>query len=664
MKNFRCGWLAALSFLAAITRAAPPATEDFSHEPAFTDLKLSPDGKMVAYSETIRGDHRIYLLDLKTKKKIGLELLGDDTAIVHRSSYFWANNQRFVYSVSRTGTYTAIDRSGRNGTSNIKGGRLLYLYRDEEYGKMLMTGQDIDLVDSPHERFFYPNRPYVQQINPSLVMGIGSGISADEQGTNITTRMVENPGNVVDWIVTPQGEVSAAKAVRGTTYHVLYRASDKDPWSDLPGLGWNDPEAYPLGFSADAATLYVGRVSPGGTWGVYPYDLNKRSLGETILVDQRYDIVHPVYTPVTNGISQQALVFSPKERALLGIRYVTEYPRVLWLDPGMAQVQAALDQALPNKINTMVNFSDDLDRIIVLSWTAQDPGAYYLFDRGTRQLEKLLSRMPWLNEASLADVKPFRFRARDGVVINGYLTVPPGKSLQNLPTVVLVEDYMNRLVWGFDPVAQFLASHGYAVLQVDPRGTAGHGVAFYHLGSKQAGRGAQADISDATRWAIAQKIVDPAHVTIMGWGRFGGYFAVTSLMADPGLYCCGVDQAGATDWAKVMDKGRIMPDYYLEFAEKFGDPELSAEAAVLKANSPLFNAVAVRDPLLVMHDKLDMKWTYNQSKDLAEAMKQAGRSVEFKNDYDERYGYQTMAKYLNDALGFIQKHMPADAAPK
>jgi dipeptidyl aminopeptidase/acylaminoacyl peptidase len=648
--------------LATTVQGEPLAAEDFSHESAFKDLILSPDGEVLAYGETIKGEHRIYLLDLATKKKLGLELLGLDKAMVQSSSFFWANNHRFIYSVPRTGTYTAIDRDGRNGRSNIRGGRLLHRFLDEKAGRVLMTGKEIATGEGMGRNvsYFYPDRPFVQEITPNTVSGMSQGMDADTAPDPVT-RVVENPGSVVDWVVTSGGQVKAAKEIKGTKYRTLYRADDQAGWGPLPGLDWNDPQAYPLGFSADSGTLYVGRITPDGTWGVYPYDLRQHSLGEPVIAHKKYDIVHPAYTAQTNGVSLQGLIYSPKERAMLGVRYMTEYPRVLWLDPGLAEVQVALDRVLPKKVNSITSMSDDLQRLIVLSWSAQDPGTYYLFDRRTQKLEKLMARMPWIDATTMAETSAIRFRARDGALINGYFTLPPGKGRVNSPLVVMPHAAIwGRHVWGFDPFVQFLASRGYAVLEVNHRGSVGYGEPFRAAADKRTAQLAVADCADGVRWAIAQKLADPARVGIVGQGKLAGCYALLSLATEAGSYCCGVDGGGFTDWSRSIDKSRIMPDEYVALVEKFGDPANSAEALWLQEISPLNQAAKIKAPVLVTHDKLDDNWTYNQSKDMVAALKQAGGKVEFLNKYDERYGYLTLAKYMNDTLAFLQRHMPAD----
>lgn len=646
----------ALNALVLSAQTELPSAEDLGHEIAYKSLTLSPDGKVLAYNETIKGDHRLFLLDLDTDKKIGLELLGNNKALWHGTTLFWANNTRFVYNAK--GLYTAIDRDGRNGRSGIKGGRFLYSFRENKNPTVLMTGIDVAVREGtgPVTAIWASDRPFVQRVQTQGVQGMATGLNDAFEDNVGVTREVENPGNVVDWVVDATGQVRAAKEIKHNRYHVLYRPSEAGSWQSLPGLGWEDPQAFPLGFSDDGGTLYVGRISPTSTWAVYPYDLRKNSLGEPILAHPKFDIVHPIYP------GDQGLIYAPQERRLIGVLYQTEYPRTLWLDPDMAEVQAALDQALPKKINTITSMSYDRQKMVVHSRTAQDPGTYYIFDRNGPKLEKRLASMPWIKPEQMADMKPFRFKTRDGVLLNGYLTFPLGKPATNLPLIVLAPDYGARPHWGFDAETQFWASRGYAVMEVGTRGQVGYGDVLYHAADGQAHRMVAEDLADAVRWAVGQKAVDPSRVAIVGSGQWGGYFAVQSLVIEPELYCCAVDNEGATDWPNSADRSKFLPDAYEQMLERFGATDGPEKTARLKEVSPIYNYEKIRTPLLVTYNRKNLAsdWINNQSKGLAEKMKAAGKTVELISDYDEEFGYQTMAKYFNERLAFVQKHMPAD----
>lgn len=631
--------------LVSTAQAERLPVEDFAHEEAFNGMVLSPDGKTVAYDETIKGDHRLFMLDLDTRKKLGVDFEGSNAAWAHNTEFFWANNQRLVFRGHRS--YAAIDRDGTHASYQLPGANVLHLFRDEEVGMMLASGYELAVGNGMRFVTYYvPERPFILKVNPRVPSAV--------------MKVVDNPGNVVAWGINPRGEVTVAVEIRGTQYRALYRPTEKATWETLSGMDWSDPQVRPLAFSADGKTLYVTRVTPAGTWGVYPYDLNKRLLGEPILAHEKYDIIPGFGMAAANGYWQQVMVTSPKEKEVLGIRYMTEYPKVLWLNPDMAELQAALNQAIPQKINTIISMSDDRQKFIVYSWTASDPGTFYLFDRQAGRLEKLMERMPWIDPAKMAEVKPVRFKSRDGLMLTGYLTVPRGKEMKNLPLVVLVRDNMwSRAVWEFDRQAQFLANRGYAVLQMNHRGVSGFGEKFRYAGYKKLAAEMQFDMADGARWAIQQKIADPKRIGILGIQSTGGAVALMGLAVEPDLYCCGMASAPFTDWIKVIDKRDMDDDMYAYFSERVGNPKTELEA--VRAMSPLYQADKIKAPVMIMHNKKDDDWAYNQSKAMAAALKKAGREVELINEFEEdRYGYQRHAKWLTDMETFLAKHMPAD----
>ena len=639
--------LAVLVGSLAVARAERLPVEDFSHEEAFTGMAIEPDGKTVVYGQTIHGDNRLFIYDLASGKQQGIELEGSDAAWSHYSEYFWVNNRRLVFSAH--GRWAAIDRDGTHAVYQLPGGSPVYLYRDEKEGIMLVnTYEQANPVGMSHVAYWVPDRPFILKVNTRF----GAPI-----------REVENPGSVVAWGVNPQGATTVAVEIKGTQYRAIYRADESAQWETLKGMDWTDPQVRPLGFSADGKTLYVSRITPAGTWGVYPYDLVQRRLGELMLGNERYDII-PGHSPAeANRLLYQMPLFAPKERELIGLRYMTEFPRTFWIDPGLAQAQAALDQALPQKINTIVSLSDDRMQLMVLSWTASDPGTYYHFDRAAQKLEKMVSTRPWIAPAKMADVAPVRFKARDGVMINGYLTFPKGREPKHLPLVVLLRNSpWERDTWSFNSSAQFLANRGYAVLQVNARGASGYGEPFRDLGRRKIGREVQLDVADGVRWAIRQGLADPARVGVAGYGALGGYSALMSLALEPDLYCCGIALAPYTDLVKVIDKSDMDPDVYAYSTEWIGDP--AADPASLRAISPLNLADRIKAPLLLAHDSDADDWSFNQSKAMAAALKKAGHEVQFNTNYhDQRYGFERHAKLLTDVEKFLAQHMPADAAP-
>ena len=643
-------WLVLTAFPLIPAQAERLPVEDFSHEEAFYGMELSPDGKVAAYEESIGGEDRIFFRDMASGKKLqGIELAGTEGAWVHSQQFFWVNNQRLMFTMH--GRWAAMDRDGTHLRNYLGDGvNPLYLFRDEKEGLLLMDSYQLAIASGMrHHSYYVPDRPRIMKINPRL------GISMLE---------VENPGNVVAWGINPQGVATVAVEIKGTQYRAVYSASGAAPWVTLNGMDWTDPLVWPLGFSADGKTLYVSRISPTGTWGLYPYDLNKRQLGALLLGNERYDIIPGRHSSaLVNNNFHQTLVFDRKTRELLGVRYMTEYPCTLWIDAAMAKMQTALDEALPQKINTIVSMSDDRQQMTVFSWTASDPGTYYHFDVGAQKLEKLVAAMPWIHPEKMADVAPVRFKARDGVLISGYITFPKGVEPKHLPLVVLAHNSpWMRDTWSFNSSVQFLANRGYAVLQVNARGSSGYGEPFRNLAKKEVGAQAQLDLADGVRWAIRHDYADPARVGVMGIGSFGGYSALMNLALEPELYCCGIASAPYTDMVKIVDKSEMDPDEYAFYTEWIGDP--AAEPGKLRASSPLYLAASIKASVLLIHDNEDDDWFFNQTKAMAAALKKAGREVQFNTKYSDRhYGYERHAKWLAEIEDFLTKHMPASAPP-
>ncbi len=626
--------------LALVARAERLPVENFAHEPVHNGVILSPDGKMVAYDEIVQADQHLFLRDLEREKKISIEMVAADATWEHASEFFWTNNRRIVFRTG--GGYCAVDRDGTHAQYFLEGSDLLYLYRDEAVGMMLTLAYEHTPSPVGWRQLW---RPYILKVNPRF---------------NTAMREVDNPGNVVAWSVNPQGEVTVAVENRRTQYRVIYRSSEKMPWRPLPGLDWDDPGARPLGFSADGHTLYLTRATPAGTWGIYPYDLNAKSLGEPLLTHPKYDIIPGFETATANDVRQQTMIFSPKEKEPLGIRYLTEYPKVLWLNPELAQVQAGLNEVLPGKINTITSFSDDRQRFIVYSWTASDPGAYYLYDRQQGRLEKLMARRPWIDPAQMAEVKPVKFKSRDGTMINGYLTFPPGRETKQMPLVVLVRsNAWARAVWEFDNEAQFLANRGYLVLQVSQRGVDGYGEGFRRGGYQKLAAEMQFDVADGVRWTIQQQMVDAKRVGIIGSNDMGGTLALLGLIAEPELYCCGLAVEPKVDLLRVLDRRKTNDDESYQYAERIGDSLADPEA--VRAMSPLYQADKIKAAVMIMYKKDFADRDYNNVKQLVAVLQKAGREVEFLTKFDQdRYGYQRRAKGLNDMETFLAKHMPAD----
>ncbi|MCP5529079.1 MAG: prolyl oligopeptidase family serine peptidase [Opitutaceae bacterium] len=657
MKTTTCFLFAALAVSSIVSSARAVNAEDYAHEDAFKHLVLSPDGQTIAYSQTIKGDHIVFLQNLNTGKKTGINLESSDKALYRDAAYFWSTSDRFVCQYG--GRYYTMDTDGRNAKMTIPYGGLVHNFRDEKNGALLINGFEMSAGTGlgRMNQFVYLPRPFVHRVNTIEGASIGTGLAT--AGRSPILRVVDNPGKVLSWVATSEGEVLAGTEFKEDQFRVLYRESTKhENWMALPGLDWSDPSSSALGFSKDGNTLYVSRLSPEGTWALYPYDLNTRTLGKVMVGSPRYDLFHPFARGGTNGVSQNNLIYSPKEERLLGVRYNVDMPKTAWIDPEIAAVQESLDQALPGKINSIVSFSDDLQRMVLLSWSASDPGTFYLFDRQKVSLEKLMVGRPWVNPDESAEVKRFKFKNRDGLELSGYATLPPGKKPVGLPTLIIAGG-SNRSLWDYDGFTQMFAAQGYMVLNVNHRTRAGLGDEFVKAGDKSLLLAAVNDIVDAVDWAVKVGLADPDRIAVRGYAGMSGLLALLSVQENPALFRCGFVNEPLVDLTKHVDHTRLTPWFYQQAVKMLGDPNTPEGMAKLKSASPALNGKAISIPMLVQHkdDIFGAEWVYSLTRDWAHA---AGTNVTFIHDYDEKFGYQTLAKYWQEDLDFLQQHMPAD----
>ena len=332
-----------------------------------------------------------------------------------------------------------------------------------------------------------------------------------------------------------------------------------------------------------------------------------------------------------------------------------------WYDREFAGYQMSADKALPDTVNLLAGMSRDEKRLLWYSSSDQNPGQYFLMDVEKHKLTLLGSRMPWVNPAQMAPMLLVKFAARDGLQIHGYLTVPVGHQPKNLPLVVLVHGGpWVRDVWVYDPLVQLLANRGYAVLQVNYRGSTGYGDDLYRKARRQIGREIQNDIEDGTRWAIDSGVADPKRVAIMG-ASYGGYSTLFGLGRTPELYRCGISIAGVTDWLAFFQNSDVAEYRSSQryWREQLGDPV--KDKYDLQDISPVNFADKITAPLLIIQGKEDQRVPPDQAKRMIAALEKAGRKPEsmfvpklahtFGNEKQRTEIFTAVAAFLEKNLG-------------
>jgi dipeptidyl aminopeptidase/acylaminoacyl peptidase len=419
-----------------------------------------------------------------------------------------------------------------------------------------------------------------------------------------------------------------------------------------------DSRRYPQDGSVIDRIRFVGDTDRGivvtnavtGRFGVYDYDFASDTRGDAIFEHPQVDVTSAI-------IGEDGRVD--------GVTFEDDRHRVQWINPDLQHIQAAIDRALPGKVNVLVDRTEDRNRFLVWSGAADDPGAYYVFDRAARRMDGFAHPYEVLDGRAFAGVRPIRFHGRDGTDIPGYLTLPPGGGERSLPLILMPHGGpFARDSWEFDPWVQFLASRGYAVLQVNFRGSTGYGRAYVERGFGQFGSGMIDDLEDGVDWLVQQGIADPHRVCIMG-ASYGGYAALWAPIRHPERYRCAISFAGVTDVRAILRYDASLfsaPRYSREWRRRIEGEERTDLSLI----SPLQQAARLTVPLLIAHGELDRVVPVSQSRNLVRALTRAGRPPESIFFPQEPHGFtkpQDSVDFLQRVEAFLAAHNPATAPP-
>ena len=452
------------------------------------------------------------------------------------------------------------------------------------------------------------------------------------------------PVRRADFLADPAGEVRFAAGFddqnRAITY---YRAGAGAEWQLVNSEVETGRVVRPVGFSADGATAYL-RVS-------------HRSGPDAI---ERMDVASGERRKILRDAvaDPESIIRDPATGAPIGARFAEALPRTVWFDPEhpAARTWRSLESAFPGHRVNLRSVTDDGRLQLVVVSSDRNPGDYYLFDTVSKKAELVLSAAQWIDPARMAPMRPIAFDARDGTRLHGFLTVPRGAEAKNLPLVVHPHGgpFGVQDVWGFNDEVQLLASQGYAVLQVNFRGSGGFGDAFVDAGARQWGRLMQDDVTDATRWAIAEGIADAGRICLYG-SSYGAYAALMGVVREPALYRCAVGNVGVYDlttWARQTDVGdsKSGRTYIDEF---IGTDDLAAI-------SPARQAAKITVPVLLAAGGMDERTPLSQTEAMAEALEEAGNPAQVRVYRNEGHGYyapENRRDYYTRLLGFLATHL-------
>lgn len=453
----------------------------------------------------------------------------------------------------------------------------------------------------------------------------------------------ENPGGVIGWMTDHDQQIRVAQALLDDGSLVIkVRDHKDDPWRDWLVIP-QEEVGIVQDFSADNQSLYVMSSVDTNTARLLKIDL-KTGKQVVIAEDPNYDLSTLILHPTTHELEAVGV-----ERK--------KYERI----PLNPQIEADFNYLSEHLKSSFGITSRDLDNQKWLVATTSDvhPSHYYLYDRGNQTLKFLFTTQPALEKYSFNSMEPIQFQARDGMTLHGYLTFPEGLKPENLPTVLLVHGGpWARTSWGMDSQVQWLANRGYAVLQIDFRGSTGYGKGYLNAGNKEWGNKMHDDLLDGKEWMIKQGYADPKKVAIMG-GSYGGYATLVGLTFTPDEFCCGVDIVGPSNLITLL---QTFPPYWKPLKAKMDVRvgNLETEEEFLKSRSPFYKVDQIKKPLFIAQGANDPRVKQSESDQIVGAMRQKNIPVEYLLFADEGHGFvrpENRLRYYAAVENFLSQHL-------
>jgi dipeptidyl aminopeptidase/acylaminoacyl peptidase len=596
--------------------------EDFFRNPEKASFQISPDGSCFSFTAPFKGRMNIFIQKIGTVEALRL------TSETERdiNSYFWANNFQILYLKDNGG-----DENFKLFGINTDGSNLKSF---TDFAGVRTTIID-DLEDIDNEIIIGLNKRNNEVFDPYRL-----NIDTGEM-----TMLAENPGNIQEWITDHDGKLRAAVTVDGTNSSLLFRENEEDSFSIVLTTDFKE-SVDPHFFTFDNKNIYASSNLGRDKKAIVIVDLKTGKEIEKLYEDPEFDV--------------GGLYYSHKRKVLTTISYTTWKRKQVYLDGERKNLYSKLESHLGNELEiSLSSMNKAEDKFIVRTYNDRTLGAYYFYDLSSDKIDKITGLSPWLDDKVLANMKPIEYRSRDGLTIHGYLTLPINSESKNLPVVINPHGGpWARDSWGYDSEVQFLANRGYAVLQMNFRGSLGYGRKFWEASFKQWGKKMQDDISDGAEWLIKEGIADPKRIAIYG-GSYGGYAVLAGLCFTPDLYCCGIDYVGVSNLFTLLE---TIPPYWkplleMEY-EMLGHPEKDKD--LFREISPVFHAENIKVPLFIAQGANDPRVNKNESDQMVEAMKTRGLDVEYMVKDNEGHGFhneENRFDFYRAMEKFLAKHL-------
>lgn len=612
------------------------SVEEFFSPPERAGATISPDGTRIAYLAPWRNRLNIWVQDLDGATEPRC-VTADEIRSVYL--YSWTHDSRHLLYMQDTG-----------GDENWH----LHRVDLDEPGSAA-----VDLTPFPNTRVSYellkarPGKAIVQHNarNPELVDAYELDIATGE-----LTLLAENPGNAIGWVTGPNGDLFTNTLTPDGDVEI-------SRWDAATGslrpIKVYDGRDYPLGIhpiapTPDGTGIWLGSYDGSDRMRLVRLDVGT---GTETEVDS-----HPDFDLGAQIMLPSPFIISEQTGELIGARYYGERQVIHALDSDFAAVLDRLTGLSDGDLSA-ISCDHSGQRWVVSFQHDREPGVTYLYDRRTDESRLLFRPYPDLDPAALAPMTPVHFTARDGLDVHGYLTLPVGVEPRDLPMVLLVHGGpWARDVWSYQPDVQLLANRGYAVLQVNFRGSTGYGKSFTQAAIGEFAGKMHDDLIDAVDWAVKQGYADRDRVAIFG-GSYGGYASLVGVTFTPDVFAAAIDYVGISSLLNFM---KTLPNVGRRFLATnwhlyVGNPADPAAEADMLARSPITRVDQIRTPLLVVQGANDSRVVQAESDNMVAALRERGVEVEYMVKEDEGHGfvnpdnnidmYHAVERFLAEHLG-------------
>jgi len=570
----------------------------FFKTPEKSGFHISPSGKYVSYLKSYQHKLNIYVQTIADGKESRITSFTDYPV----KDYFWTLNDELVFNKD-----------------------LIDLNQYQLFAVNMHDRKLKKLLSLSKVRFRLISRNHNNKDLINIAMNKRDSAIFDVYRLNTQTGelklYLKNPGNVTDWYPASEGNIRLAKASDGVNEKILFRQDNEHEFKTIISNNFRN-SVTPIAFTKTGGNLF--------------YALSNLNRDKTALVEidaatgREVKLIYERKTADINEVN-----YSRNKHRLDMINWDDAKPERFFMNADMKLIYADLSKRLPQHEIRIVDRDTTENQLLISTYTDRSPGSMYLYQVDSKKLDKLTDFNPDIKAEELCVMKPVSYKARDGLLIKGYLTLPQTKTQTNLPVIMMPHNGpWSRNSWGYNAEVQFLANRGYAVFQVNYRGSTGYGKAFLSAGFKEVGGKMQQDITDGVNWLIAKKIANPKKIAIYGAG-FGGFSALHGISFNPGLYQCAVVQYGLINFfTYIKDVPPFLKPYLSMTYEMVGNPEKDAD--MLRSVSPVFHTDKIKVPLLIFQGAKDPRANISEVNQFVRDLRNRDVSVKYVLKENER----------------------------